>query len=275
MNRKGIVVLLILAMVGLCLLFVGRVIGANRTLDINLFGLRFEASGMGFRNIERSGESGRSGEMTLVNERNLPAFTDIDISLVNTNIQLEPASYYGVEIRYPAERDINWEVRNGKLFVKDNTNRTFSINRFDGDSYVIVYSPADKMDMIKLATVSGTIKIDEYNAQSITINTVSGEIISRGCKSRKLNIETVSGSITQEKCTSEDIRLVSVSGRIHYETELQDTQYNINLSSVSGRVTVNGESVSRTDYGNLGGRGAPYNLSAETVSGRIELLFNR
>jgi len=272
MNKNGVVLLLIFIFAGLCLMFTGRVMGADRTLYFGN-GYRLEAvSGLVFRN------SATSGEIVSVDKRQLPSFTEIDIRIVDMDIQFQPADNYGIELSYTADRDITWEVKKGKLIVKDNTEIfqqvTINANSRAYDSYAVVYCPTDKIDKIELNTVSGKIEIEGYHAKSIVAETVSGEITLRDCESDRQRVKTVSGGIRQENCGSDDIYLESVSGSIYHETEFQANLHNIRLSSVSGSMLVNGEPVSRSDYDNWGDRNAPYKLSAETVSGRIELWFN-
>jgi hypothetical protein len=226
---------------------------------------------------------------------NLDAFSDIDIVVKGMTVTLNPSDHYGIHIQYPNDRAIVWTLKRGLLTVEDQTKNFYNNVIVPTQGYVVIYCPANKLDSIRVSTVSGDIKAEGYIAKDFTITTVSGSITVDTCAAENdFTVGTVSGSIMMKDCVSvnkiaaratsgsigfirggaRDIYIKSTSGSISYETGTPQNQYDIVLSTVSGSVSVNDSYISKKDLANYRVKDAAHTLTANTVSGNIQLKFN-
>jgi DUF4097 and DUF4098 domain-containing protein YvlB len=145
---------------------------------------------------------------------------------------------------------------------------------------------------VTVSAVSGGITLKNVGADDIRLQTVSGEVDAYGCAAARLSCETVSGGMELTRLSAEDIRFESVSGNLHCEIDGRADMYEITFSTLSGRAKLNGTVTGRnyTAWGiNAPGGWAvdappgsgtsassqpAYRLSAESVSGNIEIRFS-
>ncbi|MDR1664149.1 MAG: DUF4097 domain-containing protein [Clostridiales bacterium] len=228
-------------------------------------------------------------------DENLDEFESVEIDVVSMDVTVEPADYYGIDIRYPNNRKVEWSVRGGTLKVEDKTNslrvNLFSWNQLGGgeESYVTVYCPSDALDNIHIDTVSGEVSVNGFTGMdSFEIETVSGDISAEDCEAQEIECEStsgevsvygsrseyfsvasVSGDIWIDDCYGEDIKLDTVSGEITGIFDASAEDYAIRFSSVSGSMQINGERVKK----NFQKDGGDYELRAGTVSGDLDITF--
>lgn len=276
MRRIGKKFWLFCLVAGLGLMALGGVMGGGkRSLYLDRNGIHTNVSAV------RYGKSG--GDMVTVSDKNLPSFTDVDIDVVSMPVTIITADYYGMELSYPEDRDIRWEVKNGTLIVKDHTRNAGSlrISMFEFgfndnlNGSLTIYRPDNDGEQIKVSVVSGDIRIDGVNADKFLLESVSGNIRVDDCEATKLNAETVSGEIDLTGVESEELRLESVSGEITADLNASYKDYSFAFSTVSGDVRVDGERLrkARDDF-RIDNPSAPYSLEAATVSGGITVQFD-
>jgi hypothetical protein len=269
--------------VGFAMTAAGWMMGAQRHIDVELFGRDTRMSFMSFAprfNHAANANVSSDGWVT-VSERDVQAFSDITVSVVDMAIHLKRADYFAIEMDYPDDRDIRWSIQNRQLLIEDKTvnqiaNRiTFGRrewNRRSGGT-VTIYSPfsdAVQMESIALVVVSGGITVDGYEARSLNLTAVSGGIRVNGGGAETIQASTVSGGIRMDGVWGDAVNLNAVSGGIHFATAKKASDYSIGISTISGGARINGERVSRDEYRRNNG---PYSLQAVTVSGGINLSF--
>jgi hypothetical protein len=297
--------LLFIIIIGLCLMTAGSLMGACRSIDINFWGFNAQLNagfdyngGRGNRNNQplNFGATSRDGNWLTVTEHNLPAFTEIHVSLVNMDIELRQSDHFGMELRYYSGSNISWVVNNGRLTIEDRTSNRNSrqINLFSGigvtahsGGYAVIYFPAAEHifvnsvsgDIIadnhgrqmKLATVSGAVKINHAQSDIIALATVSGDVSLHDVTVPTLSMDTVSGNATAVNINSDTISFQTVSGNLRYDTERGQAQYHISKTSISGRLHINGETIPRSEHTGRGG--GPYRLNLNSISGNVDLFF--
>jgi hypothetical protein len=301
MRKRGYTKFLLFLMVaGACLMVVGRVMGAQTTVAVDMFGRRMDVSALNF-GLHRAGSvinTASDGAWDFVNSDGLAAFRDIDIKLIDMDVELRRGDAFIIEMEYPDDRDIQWEIRNGRLTIEDKTNSASnrislfrgSVITFRGGGKAVIYSPGTDMGNIELINVSGNIEIFDYNANLFNLESISGSINGSGLssprirtgnvsgstelynlRSNDIRVESVSGGITLFDNISRNTQLTSVSGNIHFESTESVDAFEINLKSISGALSVNDERVSRGSYSRSAG--GSNKINAETVSGNINLFL--
>jgi hypothetical protein len=130
-------------------------------------------------------------------------------------------------------------------------------------------------DLIECETSSGRIQIDDSFAADIDLYTVSGRINMMKSRAEELRCETASGRIHIEDSFAEDISLETVSGQIKCALDAASSDFYTKLSTVTGTTRLNGDKNAKGGYENNGGRDTDFSLYAETVSGSIDISFNK
>jgi DUF4097 and DUF4098 domain-containing protein YvlB len=268
--------------VGCIMLLLGSVMGAQRYVDIHTGGsyIRVTAPMNLSRHTRVNNVTVTESGTAYINEKDTEAFSRIDISVISSDIIIKQADHYGVQMEYPAERDVAWSIRNGKLTIEEQTISqisritlfgTRSSTHWLNGGRIIIYAPANPMESMDLSTVSGNITVENFIADEIKAESVSGNITISDCTTDRFRAATVSGDIRHENANgNNDVRFSSISGRIDFSTPDRQSDFTIHINSVSGGFHINNESIGRVEYRQ---RGGGKNINAETVSGRIALGF--
>ena len=157
---------------------------------------------------------------------------------------------------------------------------------------ITVYLPAGPADSVRIASTSGSVRMDGVSAGVLEVRSTSGSVSGRNLSFTSGTLGSTSGSINISDVDWNDINVQTTSGGIRItgaeirqgSTRLQVTSGNINLevngrrddftysfTSVSGSVRVNGERL-RGRTGTGGGGGHP--ITMNVTSGNIRLDFD-
>ncbi|OQB23279.1 MAG: hypothetical protein BWY11_02003 [Firmicutes bacterium ADurb.Bin182] len=290
--KKALIVAACIAAVGLLLIGISFIVG-NRGV--------FEE----YRIPDYSYGANKAVEPYYVNDMELDAFTSVKVDVVNADISIVKSTSYGIEIDYQDSRyNPTYRVGNNTLTVKDDPVRNvrrfwdlFSFNfwRNNGLSLkrgqITVYLPEHEYESIELENVNGgitisdtyvdrldaecvnsTISMENVKTNRATWTSVNGKIEARELTGSNINIECVNGSIELSGELSGKCRFETVNGTISIDTALERNQYDLDLSTVTGKVFLDGQDHKK---GLESDTGAANSLYAETVNGRIEINFGK
>jgi len=203
-----------------------------------------------------SGCGNIAGNNVRINENDITPFNAVSVTTSFSKIELIASDRYGLEIFVPDRFAPEWDIRDGRLAIREKTN-SFVLNwtLFSPNYYVKVYYPAgtDFTD-ITLLSASGRIEIPEEAVSDLNIKSASGSIKAGAENADHVSIESSSGNITFAG-SGGDVRLESQSGTVNAET----------LNSGSIRITTSSGRVVLTDKGDIA-----TTLTIDTQSGRIE-----
>jgi len=157
---------------------------------------------------------------------------------------------------------------------------------------ITVYLPAGPVDSVRIASTSGSVRMDGISATVLEVRSTSGSVDGRNMSFTNGTLESTSGSININDVSWNNINAQTTSGRIRIagadiregSTRLQVTSGNISLevngrrndftysfTSVSGSVRVNGERLrGRTGTGG----GGEHPITMNVTSGNIRLDFD-
>lgn len=182
-----------------------------------------------------------------------------------------------------------------------------------GTAFINIKLPKDAIiNEAKLASISGNISILGVQGNRINASTVSGKVHAADVKCSQIRMKSTSGSVVGDQVHSvyadlgstsgsvklsgshEDVKCGTVSGSVQYEGDqklkninassvsgsismkmAEPEKFNLNLSSVSGRIDTSGFGVVSSSPGKkkvlVDNRSADYQIKASTVSGKIVL----
>jgi hypothetical protein len=241
-----------------------------------------------------------------VSDMQLESFTSVDIDVVNADVDFVKGTAYGVEIDYSDSRyNPTYKVRGGELTIEDDPIpavrgfwQLFNLNFWNQKGLslkrgqITVYLPEAQYDTIKVVNVNGqvnvsdtamkdlsmecvnsTINIKNVKTDSATLGSVNGRI---GCEqlttSRSLDINCVNGEIEAQGTFAGNTKLETVNGSITFNTTLTQKDYDLNISTVTGKIYLDNANLSKSfEQDNNAGN----DLNAETVNGRIDLIFGK
>ncbi len=124
-----------------------------------------------------------------------------------------------------------------------------------GDIQVTLYVPSAYKNSLDLYSVSGRVDVQDAQASRARLETISGSINARNSRFSSLDLKSVSGGIVAVGCNADDATANNVSGAIlvnesafkelsgktisgAYDVDLNDMPGDINISSVSGALTL-------------------------------------
>jgi DUF4097 and DUF4098 domain-containing protein YvlB len=195
------------------------------------------------------------------------------------------------EIRVPSETSLQLASSSGDLAVSDVTgggelrtasgnirvdevNGALSVQSSSGD---VTLGGLNDAGDVEVRTVSGDVKLQDVEGDSLTAHTSSGKIqIEQGTLGGALDLETVSGDVAALGIRATSCRLVSSSG----DLTLEGCSGRLEMQTVSGSIEVNNardvELELSTSSGGMrfsGSLGAEGEHRLESVSGNIRLLL--
>jgi hypothetical protein len=290
--KKVLIVAACIAAAGLLLIGISFIIGGSGVYR-------------GFKDSELSNynaEANRAIVPYYVSDMELEAFTSVSIDVVNADVNIEKGDSYGIVIDYPDSRyNPSYKVQGGALTMKDDPVKTvksfwqlFNTNFWQNGfnlkhGNVTVFLPEGEYDRIDIENVNGPILISDttvnelkmecvnstIDVTNVTIkegnwNTVNGKIQAEQLTGSNLDIETVNGGISLVGTLSGDSSINTVNGSIEIGTALSRDLYHLDLSTLNGKVYLDGEDHKK---GLDTGSGAANSIKAETVNGRVEINF--
>jgi DUF4097 and DUF4098 domain-containing protein YvlB len=195
------------------------------------------------------------------------------------------------EIRVPSETSLQLASSSGDLALSevtgggelrtvsgnvrvDEVNGALSVQSSAGDVTLAGLNDAGDLE---IGTVSGDVKVQDVEGDSLTAHTSSGKIqIDQGTLRGALNLETVSGDVAALGIRATSCRLVSSSGKL----TLEGCSGRLELQTVSGSIQVNNardvELELSTSSGKVhfsGSLGAEGEHRLESVSGNMRLVL--
>jgi hypothetical protein len=225
----------------------------------------------------------------------LPPFSSINLSLTNADVTLYMGTTYSITLDFPENYPSpNVEVRDNTLFVKEKKfSQSFFGIRWFGyikKAAVTITLPDVQYERFAFNMVNGALRVPALRVRELKAENVNGGVNVSGVKGEYIRLSSVNGGLgasdvsTTEECKCDTVNggieisgalrgkidASAVNGGIHVSIPLSGKDYNLNVSTVSGSVRVNGQKMSKSF--NLQ-NGAPNSIKADTVNGgiRVEL----
>ncbi len=244
-----------------------------------------EAGGGGEAKREATGKADAMGE-----------FHSIKADIVNANLTVQVGGEWAVDVRYPEGMDVpritvingtltieeeqkrkfwgvshigSWKPGRIDITVPDIQFREFRIENVNG----AIRIPPLRVDTLRCETVNGSVLLEGVRADSINAQSVNGSVSLTGCRSAvKCKAETVNGSVTLGGELRGTVKAGAVNGAIRVSSTLPITEYNVDISTLSGSIRIDGEKHRREVHI---AHQAQNSVKASTVNGGITLDFVR
>jgi len=120
-----------------------------------------------------------------------------------------------------------------------------------------VYIPEIYTKNLSIKMLSGDVKIDPLDLESLIFHTSSGKLEAEQIHAGKITVTSASGSINMNGCSAKETKICTSSGNITLKNNVGD----LDLKSSSGKV--------QADYMNFDNQ----NIKIETASGSVKLEF--
>ena len=221
MNKKLILILTAVLLVGLVLVGVSRLLGGS-------------APAAQSQDLQSSGE--------------LSPFTGIHIQVKSADITITEGDTYSVSYRLHGREPLKkLEVENGTLIL--DTGFSAKWRGGLGDWQVLVTVPqGTQFKDLDLYSTAGSIRLEGFTFEEGSFSSVSGKVQVTDCVAESVEAETTSGAITVTG-SFEDVEAESVSGEILVAGSVSDS---VAADTVSGAITVQAP-VQSIDAGNVSG----------------------
>lgn len=214
----------------------------------------------------------------------------IDIDLQDAKIQIIGSDHYGYSILYSAEKDIELSLIDGKFTVKEKTQK--KLKNVDPIEITFYIDSTKGLNQLKVDVISGELKIQDSLIRKIDIETVSADVeIDKTSFENSLNIKGVSTSlkVTDSSMLGLDFKCVSgsvdidgvllggatlntVSGDVNLKLAGNVSDYYLNATGLSSKVTWNG---SEYNFGagqlEIGNKEATNRIKFSTVAGNLNI----
>ena len=228
---------------------------------------------------------GRSG---FGSEQVMADIDEIEIHWLSGSVYLVESETDGVTFQEDYTGDVDdyrlrYAVEDGKLVIQPCRSRTFGSMDLPKKTLTVFLPKTRTLDAVTVETVSADVELHGGQTSDLSVTTTSGEIIGPGIRAGEYDLSTVSGgvrlpslpaagssidcdtvsgymSLGCEACPA-DVDFDSVSGSLTL-TLPAGSQYTLAFDSVSGRIIT-------TNF--TPGTAAPCAISAETVSGDLEI----
>lgn len=218
----------------------------------------------------------------------------IAVHLTSENFTVETANGDNVEIyvKYsnPQNNTVVCSLKNGELNIGNNYKVSKSFINTDNASILVKIPENFKtLSDFSIENVSGRISADGINAKKLKISNTSGKIELNNCKGNKIGCANISGSTKISNCSGE-LKIESVSGSVQVASQKLDADIKIDNISGGVKLMLGAESSFTADFETVGGKvtsdftmkgkkegtiysgDKTYNISIDTVSGKIEVL---
>ena len=197
-----------------------------------------------------------AGDGVLISEKNTSEFSSVDVTTSFSRIEFIPSDRYGFEMFAPESFAPEWDITNGRLTIRENTNGSFFRLSIFSRYYVKVYYPAGSgFDDVSLTSASGRIDLPKTDVTHLNIRSSSGRVDANAENFANASVETASGNITFSG-SGGNADLESSSGTV--QSVIYDCE-SMHVTTSSGRVTLTGKGDSAAK------------LTVNTLSGRIQI----
>ncbi len=229
------------------------------------------------------------------NADHLLPFSSINLNLTNADVTLYMGTAYAITLDFPdnyPSPDV--EVRDNTLYVKEKRfSQSFFGIRWFGymkKAAVTITLPDVQYNRFAFNMVNGALKVPAFRVRELKAESVNGGINVSGVKGELIHLSSVNGGLgasdvsTTQECKCDTVNggidisgtlrgkviASAVNGGIHVSIPLSGKDYNLNVSTISGSVRVNGQKMSKSFHLQ---NGAPNSIKADTVNGgiRVEL----
>ena len=179
---------------------------------------------------------------------------------------------------------MRYKVSNGKLTIQPCKSKLFGSIDLPRKALTVFLPDTLTLDKITVETVSADVELMGGSVDTLSINTTSGNITGPGLSAKEYELGTVSGDISltalpagssaidcetvsgevRISCTAhpDEIDFNSVSGNLRLTLPKGSCRYTLDFSTVSG---------DRDTDRFISGGDETYDITAETVSGNVEL----
>lgn len=265
------------------------VIGCLFGLGVILTGIGIAFGASGGVYLDREGfHFGQRSEQTLeISDENTEAFSDIDISLLQANVEIVVAENYGYTFSYTGTREPSVVVSNGKLkVVEDEENwvlNIFNLGIFDrAEAKLVVYVPEDaRLNKVVLETAAGDTSLNAHQLSiaDLSCSSASGYVNLNGLVLEHLSLELASGDANLEEVSAESASISMASGWLHCNKVEMES---LSIDMASGDVELTG-TVSRflnlqmvSGYADivLDGNADDYSITVDKLSGDVSVNGN-
>lgn len=251
---------------------------------------------------------GISSNTVLTDEKNLDAFTHLNISNRYGDIRVETGSTYSLKITGNTEDKPVFTLENGTLTVKGSPTAVVGIDLRDESSTIVVTVPSDaELREITVDADAGGVRLFGITAERLAVTDSFGDVrvesstfgtvkISLDSGSLRMSDSTVTegtldnsfGEIRAEALTSDDLTVTNDSGDVNLQGELGSVEvtgsfgeirvntalkaekFSYDLATDLGKIRVDGEKVGTAQRIN---DKAPYTMNLQNDCGDIRLEF--
>ena len=157
---------------------------------------------------------------------------------------------------------LRYAVEDGKLVIQPCRSRTFGSMDLPKKTLTVFLPKTRTLDAVTVETVSADVELHGGQTSDLSVTTTSGEIIGPGIRAGEYDLSTVSGGVRLPSlpAAGSSIDCDTVSG--YMSLGCAACPADVDFDSVSGRIIT-------TNF--TPGTAAPCAISAETVSGDLEI----
>ncbi|MDR2108565.1 MAG: DUF4097 domain-containing protein [Coriobacteriales bacterium] len=223
-----------------------------------------------------------------VSEHDLAPFTNIDISLVATELHFVQADSFGYEVNPGAHDNIEVSLKDDCLSIREDVEWRFRFFSFDlfGSNWqphdVTVYLPrGTSLQSLSVKTVSGStdLAVEDLSVADFNYEAVSGNLNAhgKGLRTEELDLKAVSGNVDFAGAATTRISIDMVSGDTNLDLKGKADDYRFSLDKVSGSLRVNGQWFKDDDdlpgHWSSGDSSAAGRIDIHLISGDVEIRF--
>ena len=194
--KKLWIIILCVAIAGICLMIGGFLLGADTNISISDEGLKFD----------------RDNDIQIVSRHDLNTISEINVNVASADIEIIPSDEYGFEIR---GKSLTYAFENGRLTIEQEhsifTWRLFGFHT-ESDSIKIYLPETAFLDSVNLKTSSGRILAETLNADLLSVDVTSGKTALQDLTVANFTAKCTSGSILIEDMTAESADITLTSG---------------------------------------------------------------
>jgi len=256
---------------GAVLMAAGGVMGAKRHMYIDRTGIHVQ--------------DWKSAERTTVDEPDIPAFENIDISVFSFDIEFVRGESYGISIASAEGQEISWSNENGTLTVTEPSAASFPFFNFNLDwfswfnytSLIRVCIPEGaELDSVKIKSSSGNVTVPQLNCQRLDLNSSLGDMRLGNLMAKAVTVNSSSGNFSLDTAAFDTLSLTASLGDVKLNNI---TAKDITAKLSSGNFRVNTASFDTLDVNTSLGDVTLTGLDglkckADSSSGNIKITGN-
>lgn len=178
--------------------------------------------------------------------------TNLTIDCVDHKVVVLPSSDDKVKITYFQKQDnsITYATSGTSVSLKmversEDLDNLFYQSKRKIDT-ITIYVPESRDLNIKIISVDGAITVGDITVKSLSLTSVNGACKASYVTASRLNIVSNYGDITMTGCTSNEIGIGQVTGTTSVSLLESLNDYDVNIVSQYGTLTVNGQRLHET-----------------------------